>query len=109
MLRDLGFVNKIFRGVASERHSPEEASTEKLWIAAVEGFAIGGHCQVLLTIDYTLAAADAYLTLPARKEGIIPRPSNLRLPPFVGNRIARPAILAGLRIRCDSDARGLGS
>jgi thioesterase DpgC len=104
ILRDLGFVNKIFRGVASGHRSPEETSTEKLWIAAVEGFAIGGHCQILLTIDYTLAAADAYLTLPARKEGIIPGASNLRLPRFVGDRIARQAILAELRIDCDSDA-----
>jgi len=104
ILRDLGFVNKIFRGVASEHHSPEEGSTEKLWLAAVDGFAIGGHCQILLTIDYTLAADDAYLTLPARKEGIIPGASNLRLPRFVGDRIARQAILAERRIDCDSDA-----
>jgi thioesterase DpgC len=104
LLRDLGFVNKIFRGVASEHHSPEETSTEKLWIAAVEGFAIGGHCQILLTVDYTLAADDAYLTLPARKEGIIPGAANLRLPRFVGDRLARQAILAERRFDCDSDA-----
>ena len=47
---------------------------EKLWIAAVDGFAIGGHCQILLTMDYVLAASDAFMTLPARKEGIIPAP-----------------------------------
>jgi len=104
LLRDLGFVNKIFRGVASEHHSPEETSTEKLWIAAVEGFAIGGHCQILLAIDYTVAADDAYLTLPARKEGIIPGAANLRLPRFVGDRIARQAILAERRIDCASEA-----
>jgi thioesterase DpgC len=104
ILRDLGFVNKIFRGVASERQSPEENSTEKLWIAALEGFAIGGHCQILLTIDYTIAAEDAYMTLPARKEGIIPGAANLRLPRFVGDRVARQAILAERRIDCASDA-----
>ena len=42
-------------------------------IAAVEGFAIGGHCQILLTMDYTIATEDAYLYLP-RKEGIAPAP-----------------------------------
>src|SRR5919204_2366737 len=102
LLRDLGFVNKIYRGVAAEGHTPELASTEKLWIAAVEGFAIGGHCQILLTIDYIIAAEDAYLTLPARKEGIIPGAANLRLPRFVGDRIARQAILAERRIDCGS-------
>jgi (3,5-dihydroxyphenyl)acetyl-CoA 1,2-dioxygenase len=102
LIRDLGFVNKLYRGVAEEKASPEVASTEKIWIAAVEGFAIGGHCQILLTMDYTLAAQDAYLTLPARKEGIIPGAANLRLPRFVGDRVARQAILAERRIECAS-------
>jgi thioesterase DpgC len=102
LIRDLGFVNKLYRGLAQPDFSPEEKSIEKLWIAAVEGFAIGGHCQILLTMDYTIAAQDAYLTLPARKEGIIPGAANLRLPRFVGDRIARQAILAERRIECDS-------
>jgi (3,5-dihydroxyphenyl)acetyl-CoA 1,2-dioxygenase len=102
LIRDLGLVNKLYRGVAFPNHSPEQASREKIWIAAVEGFAIGGHCQILLTMDCTLAAEDAYLTLPARKEGIIPGAANLRLPRFVGDRIARQAIMAERRIECAS-------
>jgi len=102
LIRDLGFVNKLYRGLAFEKDSPEVTSMEKLCIAAVEGFAIGGHCQILLTMDYTIAAEDAYLTLPARKEGIIPGAANLRLPRFVGDRIARQAILAERRIDCAS-------
>ena len=35
------------------------------------------------------------MTLPARKEGIIPGAANLRMPRFVGDRIARQAILMG--------------
>ena len=102
LIRDLGLVNKLYRGIASPDLSPEISSSEKLWIAAVEGFAIGGHCQILLTMDYTIAAEDAYLTLPARKEGIIPGAANLRLPRFVGDRVARQAILAERRIECAS-------
>jgi thioesterase DpgC len=102
LIRDLGFVNKLYRGLAFKDRSPETDGIEKIWIAAVEGFAIGGHCQILLTIDHTLAAQDAYLTLPARKEGIIPGAANLRLPRFVGDRIARQAILAERRIECAS-------
>jgi thioesterase DpgC len=49
-----------------------------------------------------IAESDAYLTLPARKEGIIPGAANLRLPRFVGDRIARQAILGERRIDCDS-------
>ena len=53
-------------------------------------------------MDYVLAADDAYLTLPARKEGIIPGFANLRLPRFTGDRIARQAIQYERRLACDS-------
>jgi len=102
ILRDMGLVNKLYRGLARPEVSPEEDSVEKLWIAAVEGFAIGGHCQLLLTMDQVIAAEDAYMTLPARKEGIIPGAANLRLPRHVGPRLARQAILAERRLDCAS-------
>jgi len=105
LARDLGVVNKIYRGLAREDAVPDDVTgqtLEKPWIAALEGFAIGGHCQYLLVMDYVLAAKDAYMTLPARKEGIIPGAANLRLPRFVGDRIARQAIMAERRLECDS-------
>jgi len=102
LLRDLGLVNKIYRGVALPDVSPEVDCREKLWIGAIEGFAIGGHCQTVLTLDYVLATTDAYMTLPARKEGIIPGAANLRLERYVGARIAREAVLAELRLDCAS-------
>ncbi len=103
--RDLGIVNKLYRGLARADAPPDDVAgttLEKPWIAAVEGFAIGGHCQYLLVMDYVLAARDAYLTLPARKEGIIPGAANLRLPRFTGDRIARQAVMLERRIECDS-------
>jgi (3,5-dihydroxyphenyl)acetyl-CoA 1,2-dioxygenase len=87
LTRDFGYVNKIYRGLSS--------GEEKLWIAAVERFAIGGHCQLLHVVDHVLATHGSRLYLPARKEGIIPGASNLRLPRFVGDRAARQAILSG--------------
>jgi thioesterase DpgC len=101
----LGFENKIFRGIAQPDLPSDEmagATTEKPWIAAVDAFAIGGGCQHLLVMDYVLAAANAYMTLPARKEGIIPGAANMRLPRFTGDRIARQAIMYGRRLDCDS-------
>jgi len=103
--RELGYVHKIFRGVARPDALPDDVSgfgIEKPWIAAVDTFAIGGHCQILLVMDYVIAAADAFMTLPARKEGIIPGFANLRLPRFVGDRIARQAIQYERRLPCDS-------
>ncbi len=106
LVRDLGFVNKLMRGVARPDITPDEVSgdsIEKLWISAVDTFAIGGGCQILLATDFNIAARDAYMTLPARKEGIIPAMANMRLPRFVGDRIARQAIMYERRIDCDSD------
>jgi thioesterase DpgC len=103
--REMGFVNKFLRGLAVADRSPDEiagGTREKPWVAGVEGFAIGGGCQYLLTMDYVVAASDAYMTLPARKEGIIPGAANMRLPRFVGDRIARQAIMYGRRLDCDS-------
>ena len=96
--RDLGYVNKLFRGLSSEEHRPgePEETTEKLWVAAVETFAIGGACQILHTVDHVIATRGTRLYLPARKEGILPGASNLRLPRSVGDRLARQAILSGL-------------
>ena len=104
--RDLGYVNKIYRGLAFADDAPPDEfggrSIEKPWIAAVEAFAIGGHCQALLVMDYVLAERNAFLTLPARKEGIIPGAANMRLPRFTGDRIARQAIQYERRLDCDS-------
>jgi len=90
LVRDLGYVNKIYRGIADDG-----GDVEKLWIAGVERFAIGGACQLLHVVDHVIATQGARLYLPARREGIIPGASNLRLPRFVGDRAARQAILSG--------------
>jgi thioesterase DpgC len=103
LIRDLGYVHKIYRGIsrpaedAGPLASPVagQGATEKLWIAAVERFAVGGACQLLHVVDYVIAVRGSRLFLPARNEGIIPGASNLRLPRFVGDRAARQAILSG--------------
>jgi len=97
LTRDLGYVNKIYRGLSGPEHRPDEPedTTEKLWLAAVDTYAIGGACQLLHVMDHVIAERGARLFLPARKEGIIPGASNLRLARFVGERLARQAIFSG--------------
>jgi (3,5-dihydroxyphenyl)acetyl-CoA 1,2-dioxygenase len=97
LVRDLGYVNKIYRGHSAPEFRPGtiEETTEKLWIAATETYAIGGACQLLHVMDHVIADRGCRLYLPARKEGIIPGASNLRLARSVGDRIARQAILSG--------------
>jgi len=94
--RDWGMVNKFCYGLAGdgpwEETNPENTH-EIPWIAAVDSFAIGGGCQILLVMDYVIAEAGSYINLPARKEGIIPGAANMRLPRFIGERMARHAIM----------------
>ena len=93
--RELGLVAKIQRGhwVGEDWESGLEDYAEKPWLAAVESFAIGGGCQLLLVMDRVLAEEGAYFSLPARKEGIIPGNANQRLWRYLGDRVARQAIL----------------
>jgi thioesterase DpgC len=92
--RETGPLAKIHRGLAGQELDPDglEDRLEKPFIGAVDGFAIGGHCQMLLILDRVIAQRGSYFNLPARKEGIIPGLANLRLPRFVGERAARQGI-----------------
>jgi enoyl-CoA hydratase/carnithine racemase len=110
VVRDLGYVNKIYRGLTGPEHRPGEPedTTEKLWIAAAETYAIGGACQLLHVMDHVIAERGCRMYLPARKEGIIPGASNLRLARFVGERAARQAIISGREfVAGDPDAEPL--
>jgi thioesterase DpgC len=102
--REVGFINKIYRGHAGPDFIPggPERTREKPWIAAVEAFAIGGGCQVLLVMDRVIAERGAYFNLPARKEGIIPGLANLRLPRMAGERLARQGIFFERKFEADS-------
>jgi (3,5-dihydroxyphenyl)acetyl-CoA 1,2-dioxygenase len=104
--RDMGYLHKMYRGLSDAEFWPDEVETtdEKPWIAAVETFAIGGGCQLLLAMDHVLAERSSFFNLPARKEGIIPGVANMRLWRFVGDRAARQAILFERNFAADSPA-----
>lgn len=104
--RELGYIQKMMRGVLAHDARWDTPSIEKPWIAAVDSFAIGGGCQLLLACDHVVAATDAYVSLPAAQEGIVPGAGNLRLTRHVGARLARQIILGGRTIHAtDADAR----
>lgn len=79
-----------------------ERTLEKLWVAVVDKFAIGGGCQLLLVVDYVIAETGSYFNLPARKEGFLPGTSNMRLPRYVGERLAREAIVFDRTFHADT-------
>ena len=106
--RELGYLSKIVRGLLAVRPadgSPADGSgpaIHKPWIAAIDSFAIGGGMQVALAVDWVIAAADAYLSLPAAQEGIVPGVANFRLAGLTGGRLARRIILGGCKVFADT-------
>ncbi|MCX5195628.1 enoyl-CoA hydratase/isomerase family protein [Streptomyces sp. NBC_00249] len=110
--RELGYVNKMARGLLGEgdgdgeRAAPSGAVT-KPWVGVVDAFAIGGGMQLLLVLDRVIAEEGAFLSLPAADEGIVPGLGNLRLTRLTGARLARQIILSGRRIHTDEPAAAL--
>lgn len=69
-------INKIFSGY-------EDLPYPK--VALVNGFALGGGCEIALTMDYRLATPKAAMGLPETKLGIIPGwGGTVRLPRLIG-------------------------
>jgi len=93
--REAGLLAKLLRGV----YAPETGTNRTLpWIAAVDSFAIGGGMQLTLVCDHVITVDDAWLSLPAAREGIVPGVANLRLPSRVGPQLARELILFGRQV-----------
>ena len=89
LIRDMGYVNKLYRGLAAA--GPSRSCGSRRW----SGLRSAAPASCCTSMDHVIATRGARLYLPARKEGIIPGASNLRLPRFVGDRAARQAILSG--------------
>jgi len=98
--RELGYIHKLIRGVLVDDDGARWRSrtVEKPWVAAVDTFAIGGGAQLLLVFDHVIAASDAYFSLPAAQEGIVPGAANFRLGRAMGARLSRSLVLGGRRI-----------
>jgi thioesterase DpgC len=106
--RELGYLRKLLLGLRTDDASWRYPFLDMPWVAAVDAFAIGGGMQLLLAVDHVLAASDAYLSLPAAQEGIVPGAADFRLGLLTGPRLARQIILGGRRVRAtDPEARTL--
>ena len=67
-------------------------------IAAVNGWALGGGCELALACDIVLAAEHAAFGLPEASVGLVPGFGILRAPAVVGRQAAKLMVLAGERI-----------
>ena len=67
----------------------------KVVIAAINGWCLGGGLQLALACDVRIAVESAQMGLPAVKEGLIPGMGVYRLPRAIGITRARRYILSG--------------
>jgi thioesterase DpgC len=106
--REMGYIAKLIHGLTGDRDQAWDSGVvQKPWVAVVDSFAIGGGAQLMLACDRVIAEQDAYFSLPAAQEGIIPGVSNLRLGRVTGGRLSRQIILAGRRVSAQDPAAAL--
>ncbi|MDA4129811.1 MAG: enoyl-CoA hydratase-related protein [Thaumarchaeota archaeon] len=68
-------------------------------IAAINGYALGGGCEIALASDIRIASSDASIGLPEVSIGLIPGSGGTqRLPRLIGPGLAKELIFTGRRI-----------
>ncbi|MGB6007972.1 crotonase/enoyl-CoA hydratase family protein [Castellaniella sp.] len=73
-----------------------ERPPQKPLIAAVEGYALAGGCELALACDLIVAARDAKFGVPEVKRGLVPGSGGmLRLPSRIPYHVAMEAVLTG--------------
>ena len=93
--------------IAADVHALEQACRDleaipAPMIAAINGYALGGGCEVALACDLRFAAENAGLGLTEIRLGIVPGAGGTqRLPRLVGLAIARDLILSGRIVSAD--------
>lgn len=71
-------------------------------IAAIEGYALGGGCEIVLAADFRFAAENVVLGLPEVRLGLLPGAGGTqRLGRLVGLARAKNLILTGRRVEAD--------
>src|SRR5450756_449047 len=78
------------------------ATAPQVTIAAVNGYALGGGCELALAADFRFAGRGAVFGLPEITLGIMPGSGGTqRLPRLVGTARAKELILTGRLVRAD--------
>jgi enoyl-CoA hydratase/carnithine racemase len=78
------------------------ATAPQVTIAAVNGYALGGGCELALAADFRFAGRSAVFGLPEITLGIMPGSGGTqRLPRVVGTARAKDLILTGRLVRAD--------
>ena len=96
---------RAYAGYAQETFNKIEALTKPV-IAAVNGFALGGGCELALSCDLRVASEAAAFGQPESTLGIMPCfGGTQRLPRLIGAGIAKEMIYTGKFIKADEALR----
>jgi enoyl-CoA hydratase len=76
-------------------------------IAAINGWAFGGGCELALACDMVIAADDALFAMPEAKVGLVPGFGVLRSPDILGRQWTKYLIMTGASLNA-GDAFRLG-
>ena len=95
-MRDMSFQDMSARGVVLQESFRALARLPQVTIAAVNGYALGGGCELALTADFRFAADDAKLGQPEILLGLLPGAGGTqRLPRLVGVSKAKEMVYGG--------------
>ena len=78
-----------------ERAFRELELMDKITMAALHGYCLGGGLQLAISCDIRICSTDCRLGLPALQEGLFPGMAVFRLPRLIGLAPARRLILSG--------------
>ena len=93
MMSREGMPDGFYEG--QERAFRELELMDKITIAALHGYCIGGGLQLAISCDIRICSTDCRLGLPAHQEGLFPAMAVFRLPRLIGLGPARRLILSG--------------
>jgi enoyl-CoA hydratase len=84
----------------------DRADDAKLLIAAIEGYALAGGCEIALCCDLIVAANDAQFGLPEVKHGLVATAGGLfRLPRRIPRAVALELVLTADRLTAERGER----
>ncbi|MEV0849799.1 enoyl-CoA hydratase-related protein [Streptomyces sp. NPDC049954] len=107
-MRDMDHTAMVLRSRALQEAFTAVARIPKPVVAAVNGYALGGGCELALCADFRIAAQDAKFGQPEIQLGLIPGAGGTqRLARLIGPSRAKDLIFTGRHVRA-TEALSLG-
>ena len=101
-MQQLDYVDMVERGTKLQNAFRALAELPFPTVAAIEGYALGGGCELAMTADFRIAANDATLGQPEILLGVIPGAGGTqRLARLVGPSKAKDIVFSGRFVKAD--------